>query len=59
MAQRHTFSSSGEPPSEIQRGLDEYDRDTIAYLAQVGVPDIQLRRVTAMNGGKDRVYKTV
>ena len=53
MGQRHTFAGSGEPPSEIQRGLDDYDRDTIAYLSQVGVSDIQLQRVTAMNGGKN------
>lgn len=46
---KHTFTGSGEPPSELQRGLDDYDRDTIAYLEAQGVSDIVLQRVVAMN----------
>ena len=42
---RHTFSGSGEQPSPIQRGLSDYDRDTIAYLSMQGVGDALLERV--------------
>lgn len=41
----HTTSDSGLAPSIIQRGLEEGDRDTIAYLAAVGAGDDLLRRV--------------
>lgn len=41
----HTFAGSGQPPSQIQHGLDDYDRDTIAYLAALSVSDSLLQRV--------------
>lgn len=55
MAQRHTFTGSGEPPSEIQRGLDIYDRDTIAYVAMLGADDALLRRILAFDGKRERL----
>ncbi len=54
MAQQHTFSGSGRPPSPMQRGLSNYDRDTIAYLSQCGVADIQLERVMVFDGTEER-----
>ena len=52
---RHTFAHSGEQPSDLQRGLDDYDRDTIAYLAMLGVNDDHLRRVLAFSGKRQAV----
>lgn len=52
MNERHTFSHSGQQPSRIQRDLDDYDRDTIAYLAMAGVQDVLLERVARFSGKK-------
>ena len=53
----HTYSDSGHSPSELQRGLNDYDRDTIAYLAMLGVNDDHLRRVLAFSGKRQEVAK--
>lgn len=53
----HTFSGSGQPPSELQRGLSDYDRDTIAYLAMHGANDELLRRVLDFSGKRQEVTR--
>lgn len=46
----HTTHDSGYAPSHLQRGLDDYDRDTIAYLSAAGVGDALLERVRRFSG---------
>ena len=53
----HTYSDSGHSPSELQRGLNDYDRDTIAYLAAHGVPDHILRRVLQFSGKRQEAQR--
>ena len=48
--QTHTASGGIQEPSALQRGLGDYDRDTIAYLAAAGVGDALLERVRRFSG---------